>query len=60
MAFLLQSQSLEYRDEPDQGPSAEMINLVRAGKKIEAIKLYREMTGVGLKQAKDFVDSLGK
>lgn len=28
------------------------------GKKINAIKLYREMTGVGLKEAKDFVDQL--
>ena len=28
------------------------------GKKILAIKLYREATGVGLKEAKDYVDSL--
>jgi len=32
---------------------------LRAGKKIEAIKLYREQTGLGLKEAKDFIDSLG-
>jgi ribosomal protein L7/L12 len=25
-------------------------------KKIQAIKIYREVTGVGLKEAKDFVD----
>jgi ribosomal protein L7/L12 len=31
---------------------------VNAGKKILAIKLYREATGVGLKEAKDYVDSL--
>ncbi|NBT63336.1 MAG: hypothetical protein EBT02_16380, partial [Planctomycetia bacterium] len=36
----------------------QLIELVRAGKKIEAIKLYRESTGVGLKEAKDFVESL--
>ncbi len=28
------------------------------GRKIEAIKLYREMTGHGLKEAKDAVDEL--
>jgi ribosomal protein L7/L12 len=29
-----------------------------AGRKIEAIKLYRERTGVGLKEAKDAVEAL--
>jgi hypothetical protein len=29
-----------------------------AGRKIEAIKLHREATGMGLKQSKDFVDAL--
>lgn len=33
-------------------------NLVLEGKKIEAIKLYREMTGLGLKEAKDAVDGM--
>lgn len=28
------------------------------GRKIEAIKLYREMTGLGLKEAKDAVEQL--
>jgi Ribosomal protein L7/L12 C-terminal domain len=31
---------------------------VAADKKIQAIKIYREATGVGLKEAKDYVDSL--
>ena len=31
---------------------------MKAGQKIEAIKLYREQTGVGLKEAKDYVESL--
>lgn len=30
---------------------------VRAGRKIEAIKLYRQAHGVGLKEAKDAVDA---
>jgi Ribosomal protein L7/L12 C-terminal domain len=32
--------------------------LARAGKAIQAIQLYRELTGVGLKEAKDVVDTL--
>ena len=35
-----------------------VLELVRSGQKIEAIKLYRSETGVGLKEAKDFVESL--
>lgn len=30
------------------------------GNKIMAIKLYRESSGVGLKEAKDYIDSLSK
>jgi ribosomal protein L7/L12 len=36
----------------------EIVRLVRANRKIEAIKLYRERTGVGLAEPKDFVDRL--
>jgi len=32
--------------------------LIKHGQKIEAIKLYREVTGVGLKEAKDRVEAL--
>ncbi|WP_425825642.1 ribosomal protein L7/L12 [Streptomyces fractus] len=32
--------------------------LVREGKKIEAIKVYREVTGVGLREAKDAVERI--
>ena len=35
-----------------------LIALVRNGQKIEAIKLYREKTGVGLREAKDAVEAL--
>jgi ribosomal protein L7/L12 len=31
---------------------------LRKGNKIEAIKIYREATGVGLKEAKDAVDAM--
>ncbi|BBY31190.1 ribosomal protein L7/L12 [Mycolicibacterium sediminis] len=38
--------------------SAEVRALATAGKKIEAIKLLREQTGIGLREAKDAVDRL--
>lgn len=42
-------------------PSAweeEVRALVRQGRKIDAIKLYREHTGLGLREAKDAVEAL--
>ncbi len=38
----------------------EIENLLKNGQKIMAIKRVRELTGVGLKEAKDFVDYLGE
>ena len=35
-----------------------ILDLLRAGKKIEAIKRYQQSTGVGLKEAKDAVEAL--
>jgi ribosomal protein L7/L12 len=35
-----------------------VLELAIAGKKIEAIKAYRELTGVSLKEAKEYVESL--
>lgn len=37
---------------------AEVMELAHAGRKIEAIKLYREIYGVGLKEAKDAVEAM--
>ena len=53
-----------FGDEPD--PSASMaagedprvIELIQSGHQIQAIKLYREIAGVGLAEAKDAVDRL--
>jgi DNA-binding beta-propeller fold protein YncE len=39
---------------------AEVVALTRDGKKIEAIKRFRELTGVGLKEAKDVVDAIDR
>ena len=46
----------------DPGSAAEPITpeiaaAIRSGRKIEAIKLYRQAHGVGLKEAKDAVDA---
>lgn len=37
---------------------ADVIGLVTAGKKIQAIRRYRELTGVGLPEAKAVIDGL--
>src|SRR3990170_4099734 len=37
---------------------AELKRLISSGQKIEAVKLYREITGVGLKEAKDAVEAM--
>ncbi len=36
----------------------EVIELVQSGNRVAAVKRYRELTGVGLKEAKDAVDAL--
>lgn len=51
---------------PDQAPPLtdaqldEVLAALRAQKKIEAIKLYREATDLGLKDSKDAVEALAK
>jgi ribosomal protein L7/L12 len=35
-----------------------IVTLIQAGKKIQAIKAYRQATGVGLKDAKDAVEEI--
>ena len=40
------------------GPSEYLKQLLLQGKKIEAIKVYREQTGTGLREAKDYIDAL--
>jgi ribosomal protein L7/L12 len=46
---------------PEVSPEdQELLDLVSGGKKISAIKLYRERTGKGLKEAKDAVEALAR
>ncbi|MFJ7155165.1 ribosomal protein L7/L12 [Streptomyces sp. NPDC101118] len=44
--------------EPEPAGLDRVRALLRDGKKIEAIKVYRELTGEGLKEAKDAVEKL--
>ena len=37
---------------------AEVRALAAAGRKIEAIKIHREITGLGLKESKDAIDAM--
>lgn len=42
-------------------PPVDLVDIraeIVAGRKIQAIKLYRERTGAGLKEAKDYVEAL--
>ena len=41
-----------------RGFLADVVALAQTGNKIEAIKRYRELTGVGLREAKDVVDGI--
>ncbi|QQS13311.1 MAG: ribosomal protein L7/L12 [Rhodospirillales bacterium] len=43
---------------PPGDPRAEATTLVAEGRLMEAVKLVRERTGMGLKEAKDYVDAL--
>jgi len=42
----------------DTNLEAELRALLTEGRKIEAIKLYRERTGLGLQEAKDAVEAI--
>lgn len=48
-------------EEPvDDVVDEQLDELLRRGKKIQAIKRYRELTGLGLKEAKDEVDRMNR
>jgi ribosomal protein L7/L12 len=49
-------ESLPSPETVEESFERELIGLLDQGQKIQAIKLYRERTGVGLKEAKDAVD----
>jgi hypothetical protein len=53
---LLKHAGIEY-DPCDNLPEG-VLEALRRGDQIEAIKLYREATGAGLKQARDFIEGI--
>lgn len=54
--LLLGEANLTY--EPLANVPAAVADAIQRGEKIQAIKLYREATGVGLKEAKDYVEEV--
>lgn len=45
-------------DTPTEEQIEQIADALAAGRKIEAIKIYREATGKGLAEAKEFIDAL--
>ena len=57
--FLYRKLNIEYTDvNSDPLFSPQIQDALRHGNKIEAIKIYRELTGVGLAEAKQAIDGL--
>jgi ribosomal protein L7/L12 len=59
VTFLLDAMELKYQDEHDQSLT-EIRALLAQGRKVQAIKLYRRITGAPLKTAKEFIESLNE
>jgi ribosomal protein L7/L12 len=59
LKFLYERLNLDYTD-PNSDPirSPKIQEALQRGNKIEAIKIYRELTGLGLAEAKQAVDHL--
>jgi ribosomal protein L7/L12 len=57
LEFLYRRFNIDYSD-PNSDPilAPQVQDALRRGNKIEAIKIYRELTGVGLAEAKDAVE----
>jgi ribosomal protein L7/L12 len=57
LQFLYRRFNIDYVD-PNSDPklAPEIQEALRRGNKIEAIKIYRELTGVGLAEAKQAID----
>ena len=57
--FLYRKLNIEYTDvNSDPLFSPQIQDALRRGNKIEAIKIYRELTGVGLAEAKQAIDGI--
>ena len=58
LKFLYRRLGIDFDTDPSADPimSPQIQAALRSGNKIEAIKIYRELTGVGLAEAKDAID----
>jgi ribosomal protein L7/L12 len=54
--LLMKHAGIQY--EPYKDLPGDVVDAVQRGEKIEAIKRYRAATGVGLKEAKDFIEEV--
>jgi Ribosomal protein L7/L12 C-terminal domain len=54
--LLLKQANIKF--DPFTHVSDDIVKALRANRKIEAIKLYRQATGVGLKEAKEFIEEV--
>jgi len=55
--FLYKKLGIEYIDNPRMA-NAKLIELIKQGKKLEAIKVYHELYNSGLAEAKKAIDDL--
>lgn len=59
LQFLYRRLNIDYVDpNVDPARSPQIQDALRRGNKIEAIKIYRELTGVGLAEAKQVIDGI--
>ena len=58
VSFLLAQVGSTYHDNPPTSEYPEVLELKRQGKIIEAIKVYRMKTNLGLAESKEYVDNL--
>ena len=57
LQFLYRRLNIDYADpKSDPALAPQIQDALRRGNKIEAIKIYRELTGVGLAEAKQAID----
>ena len=56
--FLYKHLGLTFVPEPNPGDDPRVIEQIKKGNMIEAIKIYRELTNAGLAEAKDAVEKL--
>ena len=56
--FLLEQLKLTYVDNAGIDVDPEIFDLVQKGKTIEAVKRYREKTGLSLTEAKEYIEKL--